>query len=437
MSKQTIRVLIVLSTLSVIGIVSTQIFWVRKAYDLKEQQFQMTVIESLRMASRQVARADSGQAVQAQVVPLSSGQYLVNLNASLVASRLQYEIELQLHRRQIIIPFEYGFYDRRRGQMVYAGSLTDQSADPMLELENQPVSSPYYFVVRFPTQDRYISRQLDGWIMASVILLLIICYIGYMLVMMLRQKQTSEMQRDFFNNMTHEFQTPISAIKLAADVLSSPHTTAQPERMVKYVRMVQEEAQRLQQQVETVLTLARSEKSTFGLRYDTLDVHDLIRSVAERHGEYLSLDLQAEASIIRADRLHLTNVLSNLVDNALKYSPNDPSIRISSRTENNHLLLFIQDNGIGIAPEHQRRIFEPFYRVPENNSASVKGFGLGLSYVRKIIKAHHWKLSLKSAVGKGTEFCINIPQPLLRPTRPLSFQWVRQLQDAKLVDALN
>jgi two-component system, OmpR family, phosphate regulon sensor histidine kinase PhoR len=281
-----------------------------------------------------------------------------------------------------------------------------QSAYALREVLTSPA-----FAAQFPEQYHAIFYQLDSWVLAPLLVILLISFFGYVLYRLLKQKYAMDQQRDFINNMTHEFQTPISILKLAADMLALPRLKEQPERMAKYVKMVQEESQRLQQQVETVLTLARTEQKTFNLRLETIDVHALITTIAERHENYVSLHLSADAAIIQADRLHLTNVLHNLLDNALKYSPTNPHIRFLTRNLDGQLIIMVEDNGIGIAPEHKANIFNEFYRVPSASQYSVKGFGLGLSYVRKIVKAHRWKLDLDSTLGKGSTFSIRISQP--------------------------
>jgi len=407
MSRQKICVLVVLALATLIGIVSVQVYWVRQAYELKDRQFAQMVTRALTGVGRRIAKAEPGVPVGVQVVPLSSAYFLVNLDAPIDEKKLNYFLRAELEMNQILIDFEYGLYDKRIGQVVYA----NQSASSVeLAAPIRLANSPYYFVVRFPTQARYLAQQLNNWSLASAVVLLIIVFFGYLLYSVLNQKQHAELQRDFINNMTHEFQTPIAAIKLATDVLASPKVIDQPERMLKYVRMVQEETQRLQQQVETVLTIARAEKRTFVLNPEVVDVHELAHSLAERHGTYLSLDLRAQFPMVRADRLHLINVLSNLLDNAVKYSPVDPHIQIISYNENKDLTIAIKDNGIGIAPEHQSRVFQSFFRAPGVNAHNVKGFGLGLNYVQKIVKAHRWKLDLESTLGQGSLFIIRIPQ---------------------------
>ncbi|GAB3257418.1 HAMP domain-containing sensor histidine kinase [Larkinella harenae] len=419
MSRTTTRLLIVLSILSIVGIVSTQVYWIRKAYELRERQFLQTATKALGEVARRVAKPATNAPVNVQVVTLAPAYFLVNLNAPIDSRKLDFYLSAELEIHQILTDFEYGIYDDRVGQIIYANSSNHSEEVLSPSHTTLPsVSSPYYFVVRFPNQVQYLTQQLDNWILASLIVLAIVSFFLYLFYRMLTQKSQTEDQREFINNMTHELQTPITSIKIAADVLSSPKIMEQPERMLKYVRMVQEETLRLQQQVETVLTVARADnKGIFKLHPVPIDMHELLYHLAERHGDYLHLELEAHYPVIQADRMHLTNLLANLVDNAVKYTPKDPFIRLITRNENGLFIIMVQDNGIGIAPEHQPHIFNAYYRAPGSCNHSVKGFGLGLSYVQKIVKAHRWKLSLTSAPGHGSSFCIRIPQPTVQSIR--------------------
>lgn len=211
------------------------------------------------------------------------------------------------------------------------------------------------------------------------------------------------------HTLVHEFQTPIAAIRMAADVLDSPITHNNPQRTSKYVQIIREETDRLQQQVEVMLSLARADRHALYVCVERIDIHELTCSVAQRHGAYLTLNLLATHTELLADRLHLTNVLHNLIDNAVKYSQKQLDIRITTLTNDNGLLLSVSDRGVGIPGNLHEQIFQPFFRVSSLDSPSVKGFGLGLSYVKKIMEAHQWQISVQSEIGQGSEFIISIP----------------------------
>ncbi|MFD1143342.1 sensor histidine kinase [Larkinella insperata] len=411
MPRTTIRIWIALSALLITGIVLTQIYWMRNEYELQERQFLHTVTKALHKVASRVAQPEKDSPVDVQVIAHSPADYLVNLNVPFDSQKLNLHLDSELALHQIQTPFYYGLYNTRVRQIIYQDP-NQQTTDPLSESRVvKPIPSPYYFVVHFPGQVRYLTQQMDFEILLSTIVLLLTAFFVYFFYGLFRQKSRTEEQREFMSNMTHELQTPIASIRLAADILLSPKIIEQPERMRKYVRMVQEETMRLQQQVETVLTVARTEDSNgIKLHPICIDMHELLYHLAERHGDYLHLELDAQHAIIQADRMHLVNVIGNLVDNALKYTPKNPLIRLTTHNENGQLVVMVQDNGIGIAPEHQPHIFDAYYRAPGANAQSVKGFGLGLSYVQKIIKAHHWKITLHSTLGQGTSFRIRIPQ---------------------------
>lgn len=239
--------------------------------------------------------------------------------------------------------------------------------------------------------------------------------VGYLLWWLLRRRQSPESQTEALHSIVHEFQTPITAIRMAVDILDSPIARNQPDRTDKYVRIIREETERLQHQVETMLTLARADRNTLILNREPVLLHQLLQSVAERHGNYLTLQLSGIEPHILADRLHLTNVLYNLLDNAIKYSENEPQITIRTSSSADGLTIAVQDQGVGISPKVVSQIFQPFFRVHDRNQPSVKGFGLGLSYVQRIVQSHEWTIWVRSEVGKGSEFIIQVPPNSLLP----------------------
>jgi two-component system phosphate regulon sensor histidine kinase PhoR len=254
-----------------------------------------------------------------------------------------------------------------------------------------------------------------GWLALVGVVLLSQILIGYVIWWLLRRRQQPVVQTEVLHSIVHEFQTPITAIRMAADILDSPIARNQPERTEKYVRIIREETERLQHQVETMLTLARADRNTLILNREPVQIHQLLHSVAERHGDYLKLSLANTDPHALADRLHLTNVLYNLLDNAIKYSAGQPEITLITKTSADGLTITVRDRGVGIPPNLVSQIFQPFFRVHDRNQPSVKGFGLGLSYVQRIVESHNWTIWVKSEVGKGSEFMIQVPPSALLP----------------------
>jgi len=238
----------------------------------------------------------------------------------------------------------------------------------------------------------------------------------YTLFVILRQRRLSEIQKDFINNMTHEFKTPIATIAISADVLKSPDVIRFPERLLNYATIIQNENNRLKQHVERVLQMARLDKEDVALKKETVSIHDIIEEAVRNislplqavQGK-IDLHLSAEGYHVSGDRLHLTNVLFNLIDNAIKYSRTSPSIHITTRNLNDQIVIDVEDNGIGISADQQKKVFHKFYRVPTGNVHDVKGFGIGLNYVKVIAMAHKGKISLVSEPGKGSTFTVMLP----------------------------
>jgi two-component system phosphate regulon sensor histidine kinase PhoR len=236
----------------------------------------------------------------------------------------------------------------------------------------------------------------------------------------LKQKKLAEIKTDFINNMTHEFKTPIATISLALDSIHNPKVMNDQQRIHYYTDIIGRENQRMNAQVEHVLQMALLDKENFELNEQLLNLHELIEGVAgpfqlqvASRGGKLKLALHAVNAAILGDELHLTNVIHNLLDNANKYSPQAPEITVSSRNEKKWLVIEVQDCGMGMTNETQRRVFEKFYREPNGNLHNVKGFGLGLAYVKSLVEKHGGSISVASEAGRGSRFTLKLPQGLL------------------------
>ncbi|MFI5164388.1 MAG: sensor histidine kinase [Bacteroidia bacterium] len=277
--------------------------------------------------------------------------------------------------------------------------------------------SPKYLAVYFPSEKNYILQTMWLMLTGSGILVLVLIFSFYYTVStILKQKKLSDIKNDFINNMTHELKTPISTVALASEMLNDASIEKSKDNMNHYVRIIKEENQRLGLLVENILQTAVLDKGQFKLRLQEVDVHEIIDraisnirlQVEKREGE-IYLEKNAAQHILYADRVHLTNIIYNLVDNALKYSEQKPTIKISTENVNGAVQISVTDNGIGISKENQKKIFETFYRVPTGNIHNVKGFGLGLSYVKAAVEKHGGTVAVESEVGKGSTFIITIP----------------------------
>lgn len=282
---------------------------------------------------------------------------------------------------------------------------------------------PIFLSVFFPKQSNYLLRTMWMLLALSGALILIIIFSFWFTVSTIyKQKKLSEIKNDFINNMTHELKTPISTISLACQALTDPDIKGRAGIVDNYIRVIGDENKRLAMVVENVLRTAVMDKGELKLNIQSLDIHEIITHVAhtmqlqvqQRGGEVVLL-LNAIDVMLEADQVHLTNVVFNLIDNALKYTENTPLITVGTRNAENGVVLFFEDNGIGISKENQKRIFEKLYRVPTGNVHNVKGFGLGLSYVQAIVEKHNGWITVKSELGKGSRFEILLPHHYKQP----------------------
>ena len=283
---------------------------------------------------------------------------------------------------------------------------------------NDPPAKLNTLRVYFPTKREFVYSELGFFVPSLIFTFILLITFVYTIYNLFRQKRLSEMKNDFINNMTHELKTPVSTISLAAQMLKDDSMIKSPEVYKHVTGVINDEAKRLSFQVEKVLQMSLFDKQKATLKLKELDANDLVVSVANTHvlkveklGGTLDIDLQAENSIIKVDEMHFTNVLFNLLDNALKYKRENipPKLMIRTKNEGNKVSISIEDNGIGIKKEDLKKIFERFYRVPTGNLHDVKGFGLGLAYVYKIVSDLDGTIRAESEIGKGTKFIISLP----------------------------
>ncbi len=271
--------------------------------------------------------------------------------------------------------------------------------------------------VYFPGKDGFIYRSLNWLLLASFVFsLFILMAFALSIFYILRQKKISEMKSDFINNMTHEFKTPIATISVATDSITNAKVLGDPERIRYFAGMIKKENTRMNRQVEDILTIARLDRKDFEFHWEPIDAHELIKDAVqgitlqiEKRGSLIDLDLKAANSMITTDKIHCTNVVYNLIDNANKYSPDAPQIKIVTKNLPKGILISVSDKGIGMNKAVQAKIFERFYRQTSGNVHNVKGFGLGLSYVKAVIEANYGTISVSSEPGKGSKFDVFLP----------------------------
>jgi two-component system, OmpR family, phosphate regulon sensor histidine kinase PhoR len=282
---------------------------------------------------------------------------------------------------------------------------------------NDIFQKQYALLVKFPGSGHKFLGYLSWLMIASILFTLIVVITsGLSIFVMIRQKKISDIKTDFINNMTHEFKTPIATISIAADSINNPKVIQHPEIIKNYTRVIKEENQRMNTRVEQVLQMALLDSSEFKLNEKILDLHDILRKLTDnirlqtesRNGK-LTVNLNAERSVVMADESHLTIVFISILDNAIKYSQENPDIQVSTKDKANGIVVSIEDHGIGMNSEIQKKIFDKFYRVTSGNIHNIKGFGLGLSYAKAIVLAHNGEIKVTSEAGQGSRFDVILP----------------------------
>ena len=423
MYNQSIRNVLILGTIAVAGIIFIQSYWVIATWKEKSSQFDRTARIALMRVANQVANYNKSKLpIQGIIQRKSSNYYIVNINDVIVPAVLESFLIQEFESSALNTDFEYSVYDCQSQNLVY-GNYCKISDDSKEYTISKPESLPdindltYYFVVIFPEKASYLLSDMWTSIFFSFIALLAVSFFVYTIWIMLKQRRLSEMQRDFINNMTHEFKTPIASIKIASDVLSTNEQIAEDNRLSQYVNIIRDQNSRLNKQVERVLNIAKLEKENYQLKKEHFDLSDLIEDIVNNENVRLTqssggkiLTSIADVSIpIYADRVHITNCIYSLLDNAIKYCKKIPEILISINQSDKNVKLEIKDNGIGIKEDQIPKLFNKFYRVPTGNVHDVKGFGLGLFYVKNICKAHNWGINVNSTLGQGTQITLNIP----------------------------
>lgn len=446
MSRSTVQAVIITGILAILSVLFIQIFWIKgtikaqnRAATLQERQDSLNLQqfeEQVRVALRNVVEListhhDDRSDLYGAVKQKSSNYYLVDVNEDLHPYYLEQLLKRNFYNHGISQNFQYGIYDCFNDSIVYGNLITftpDSLYSPVSDTVTG-ITSPtlewkkdgHYFTVFFPDviaqqPEAILFENSRPWLYMLIIVSLILVFFGFSLSVILKQKRISEVKTDFINNMTHEFKTPISTIGLSSEALLREDFDQDPERLKRYASIIYKENKRLENQVERVLNIAKLNKDDLVLNESEVDVHEILEQAAESfrvnqlqsEGE-IALDLNARDHLLMADDVHLTNVFFNLVENAVKYTTGKPIIRIHTSNVKRGILIAIEDNGIGIPKEDIKQIFEKFYRVSTGNVHDVKGFGLGLFYVKTIVEAHNGTINVKSQVGEGSTFSVWLP----------------------------
>ncbi|WP_346857120.1 HAMP domain-containing sensor histidine kinase [uncultured Draconibacterium sp.] len=420
MKGKALKYIILLATVSIAGVFLIQFSFIRSSYNISDEQFKESASVALKEVAWQVMLATGSTANFDSITPveiLSSSNYLVNVGSAIDKDLLKSNLIRELKKHEIYYDFEFAIFNPGEEQMD-EGILVMQNSEEKPSFYEFPLNDSYvnYFGVHFPDRSSYFNSRLSIWYFLTGLLVLVVFFFGYTLVVIMRQRQLSEVQKNFINNLTHELKTPISAIALSANVINDQKILENPKRLFEYAKIIKEQNTRLSKNVEKVLNLASIEKSRIRLNLDKLNVETFLLETLEvfKHSTSgqkatITTKLSKKPQLILADKFHFANLLTNILENAVKYCEQDPEILIKCKQRKNTFVLSFTDNGIGIPREYRKKIFKKFYRVPTGNVHNVKGFGLGLDYVHKIVKAHKWKIKVEENPNGGSIFTLTIP----------------------------
>ncbi|MGN6396455.1 MAG: sensor histidine kinase [Mucilaginibacter sp.] len=329
-------------------------------------------------------------------------------------------IRFELHNKGINLPYSYEVTMANKDSLIFSKASDITGEKPVFDdntyqtpiFSKDVINDPGLIKIAFPQRNVLLVNKMTASLATTggLLLVLVLCF-GYTIFSILKQKKVSEMKTDFINNMTHEFKTPVSTIMIASEALKDNEIAGDRSRVARLANIIYEENERLGSHIERVLNIARIEKNDFKLDRKPIDVNEMIAVVVDsmelklqKHNAVIHLQLDAENSTISADELHFSNVIYNLIDNAIKYSVNAPDITITTLNKNGQVVIKVADKGVGMSRDQQTKIFEQFYRIPTGNLHDVKGFGLGLSYVNTVVKRLNGIISVKSEKEKGSEF---------------------------------
>lgn len=453
MKRNSIGFVIVIATISVLGILLIQFFFLKNSYDLNEKKFHELTTSSLRSVATQLNDYNSKvyenppkPSDRCPVDQISNNYYVVNVNGLIDPNLLAHFLAVEFKKRNIEVPYEYGIYDCNSKKMIPGNTFKSEppavkvkssnnhdsvscSAEELMydkhiakvNQKSKVCSLPtcekytYYFGVHFPNRSKFYNSRLIGWYFMTGILFFVVFFFGYALYVIIKQQKLSEIQKNFINNLTHEFKTPIASIELAAKVISNPAIIHQPDRLREYVKIVGQQNQRLSDHVEKLLQMATIEKTKLQLNLEPIELNSFItESISEfknsQNGNKYSINLVSNVTdaTIKADKLHFSNLIFNILDNAIKYCQVAPEIIVRLDETKSHYIISFDDNGIGIPRDFRKKIFTRFYRIPTGNVHDVKGFGLGLDYVQKIVQRHGWRINVIDNSQKGSTFILEI-----------------------------
>ncbi len=418
MRPVTFKWILLASAVVIGGIVALQLFWLNDQYKREQKQFSIDVVKSVRGLYDDFNIQNIGNLQRSIEFP-DNNTFLIRLDTMISESTFTDSLRSELEQANVFTDCKAGVYDIKQRKYAYEVYIPAAASGFVTNTENAlPVFKRDYSYLQlsFPHRDRYIESRMIFWIVSFIVLILLLIGFALSLFFLFRQKFVNEIQNDFIRNVTHEFQTPLTTLTLGLDMISKPSTISNPEKLHKYTKLMQDQTSYLKQHIQNLIKVLKTDAHGLVLKKEKLSPDELLRSAVQQlegaideKGAKVSINFSDESTFISGDRNGLFVAFINIISNALKYSK-DPLIIINTKSNAEHFYISIKDNGIGIEEKYQKFLFKRFYRVPTGDLHSVKGLGLGLYFVKKVIDAHKGKIVLTSVPESGTEFIITLPK---------------------------
>jgi two-component system, OmpR family, phosphate regulon sensor histidine kinase PhoR len=422
MRSTTLKWIVLSATLLAALVVTVQLYWLKKVYSFEQRQFNVNVVKSIRGVFEDLEMNDQAGIIQKDLIDAPADNYFW-FKADTIPQRdsLAFYLQDEFADFGVLTDCNLAAYSAADKKFVYEAFIA-APASRYAGIKPPPQDLPVFskdhddhILLYFPHRQEYVLEQMDFWIVSTVVLFLALIGLAASLFYFYRQKFLAETQKDFVNNFTHEFKTPLAVMKIAADVLSQGTITQKPERLERYAAIIRNQTEHLQQQVERLLRTASIETNDLPIIKEDFDPQLLIEQalgkvqpLIEQKNARVELKIEDLMGKVHADKAHLELAVVNLLENALKYST-EPHIVVEAGQLEDDFFISVKDNGVGIEKQYLKNIFKKFYRVPTGDIHDVKGFGLGLNFVKRIIDAHKGKIKVHSLPGIGTEFRLFIP----------------------------
>ncbi|THD32740.1 sensor histidine kinase KdpD [Flavobacterium lindanitolerans] len=414
-----LNIIIFIGLLAIVGVLFMQLLTLSQAYAFEKKEFSEKIHFALQDVVAKIHKDNKTEVpVTSQIKKITDDYYIVNVDDVFEASVLEYYLKTEFQKVKLNIDYEYAIYDCSSDEMMYGKyvSSSDKKAPRCEKCFTKKEGLVYYFAIRFPQlKYNYITSLQQYWIYTGVLVLVLVIYV-YSVLLLIKQKKYTELQTDFINNMTHEFKTPISSILIASNYAKNQEEITKNPKLSKYVQIIIEQSNKLNQHIEKILHIAKSDSHMLELEKTRFNMFDVISLAKEtillKYGKEISIEIQSDRTEypIVADEFHFSNVVYNILDNAIKYNDSTPKILIVITENQKEVKLEFIDNGIGIETPELNAIFDKFYRISSAKRNEVGGFGLGLFYVKKICTLHRWKINVKNNPDNGITVTISIPK---------------------------